>query len=200
MPPVMLPDPTRETEIEVMEMSWARDMQPTLGGETQRQDRLGTRHSIRYDIPVKRYAWCGAGLASDLALGRTGEGAAIAIPEPGIPAVSYGAPKVNGSPQVGSQLSIKGLNPGITIKKGKWLSLISNGRHYAYFTTHGDVLVPQSGIVTLNIYPMIRRSAADNSEVRLAKPLIQGLIKDPVQRKIVRRVGIGLSFVIEEQA
>lgn len=204
MAAIVLPPPTRETEIEITELSWAKDMRPTGAGPTQRQDRVGTRHSIEFDIPVKRYAWCGAGLASDLALARTGEGAIIEIPEPGIPEVNYGSPVVNGYPQIGSSISVRGLTPGITIKKGKWLSLISsvdgvNVRYYAHFTTHGDVVVPDNGIAVLQIYPMIRRSSPDGWEVRLSKPVIQGLTKDPVRRKLVRRVGVGLAFAIEEQ-
>lgn len=199
MAPVMLPRATRETQINIREMSWSKDMTPTTGGENQRQDRVGTRHAISFDIPVLRYAWCGAGMAADLAVGRTGEGATMIIPEPGIPAVNYGASKVNGSGQLGRSISVKNLEPGVIIKKGKWLNLIVNGRYYAYFTT-AQVTVPGGGVATLPIYPMIRRSALNDSEVRLVDPLIQGLIKEPVQRKIVRAVGIGLAFEIEEQA
>lgn len=199
MAAIVLPPPTRETEIEITELSWAKDMRPTGAGPTQRQDRVGTRHSIEFDIPVKRYAWCGAGLASDLALARTGEGAIIEIPEPGTPEVNYGNPVVNGAPQIGSSISLRGLTPGAVIKKGKWLSLFANNRWYAHFTTHADVVVPAGGVAVLKIYPMIRRSPADGSPVKLAKPVIQGLTKDPVRRKLVRRVGIGLAFAIEEQ-
>lgn len=201
MAPVMLPKVTRETEIEVRELSWAKDMKPTAGGKTQRQDRLGTRHAIRYDIPVLRYGWCGAGFAADLALGRTGEGVAISIPEPGLAPINYGAnPTVNGAPQIGSAISVKGLTPGMTIMKGKWLSLYADGRYYAYFTT-AQVIVPGSGIAVLPIYPMIRRSPSDNAPVLLADPKIQGLISEPLSRKL-RRAGIGtiaLSFEVEEQ-
>lgn len=199
MAPVILPKPTRETEISIREMSWSRDLTPSGAGPSQRHDKLGTRHSIMFDIPVMRYAWCGAGVASDLALGRTGDGAAIEIPEPGVAEVDYGAPVVSGSGQLGSRISLVGLNEGVVIKKGKWLTLQVSGRLYAYFTTRGDVLVGSDGRASLDIYPMIRRSALDGSSVLLAKPMIQGLIKEPLQRKIVRRIGIGLSFEVEEQ-
>lgn len=199
MAPRQLPNPTRETEISVREISGARDMQPTTGGQSQRQDRVGTKHAIMFDIPVLRYAWCGAGLAADLAVGRTGDGVSIVIPEPGIPYVNYGAaPKVDGAGQLGSFINVKDLTIGATIKKGKWFNLVVNGRIYAYFTTE-QVVVDGAGKATLPLYPMIRRSAAANSSFILAEPRIQGLIKEPLQRKIVRRVGIALSFEVEEQ-
>lgn len=199
MAPVMLPKPPRTTEPEVREMSFAKDMIPTTGGKTQRQDRLGTRHSFSFDIDSLKYGWCGAGLAADLAMGRTGEGAVIPIPEPNIPVVDYGlSPKVDGAPQIGSAIQGKDMTPGVVIKKGKWFNLIVGGRYYAYFTT-ADVTVGIDGRAVLPLYPMIRRSAANNSELRLKDPLVQGLIKDPVQRKIMRVGAIGLSFEIEEQ-
>lgn len=199
MAPVILPKPTRETEITVREISKAKDMSPATSGPTQRQDRMGTRHAIRFDIPVLRYAWCGAGLAADLAVGRTGDGAIIEIPEPKIPEVNYGAPRVNGAAQLGKKLKLDGLLPGVVVKKGKWLTIQVNGRSYAHFTTIGDVIANASGEVELDIFPMIRRAPADNSIVLLAKPVIQGLIKQPVERKILRIGGIGLDFEIEEQ-
>lgn len=198
MPPIMLPPPTRETDINVRELSWAKDMTPTSGGKNQRQARLGTRHAIGFSIPVLRYAWCGAKIAAQLAMGRTGDGAAMIIPEPGVGDLGLGNGTVDGSPQLGSTINVKGWAVGKVIPHGKWLNLISGGRYYAYFTT-AEVTVDANGKASLPVYPMIRRSAPDNSEVRIFKPLIQGLIKEPVQRKIVRRLGIGLNFEIEEQ-
>ena len=198
MAPVILPKPTRETDIEIRELSWSKDMIPSTSGPSQRQARIGTKHAITFSIPVLRYAWCGAGLAADLAVGRTGDGAVMAIPEPNIPVYDYGTPRVNGALQLGDVINLDGLTPGTTIKKGKWLTLTANGRYYAYFS-RADVLVPIGGAIALPIYPMIRRSAADNSLVLLAAPVIQGLIKEPLRRKILRIGGIGLDFEIEEQ-
>lgn len=198
--PVVLPKPTRETEMEVRELSWAKDMRPAAGGKTQRQDRLGTRHAFRYDIPVLRYAWCGAGLAADLAVGRTGTGAVMAIPEPGIPDIDYGANiLVDGSPQLGSSIALKQMTPGVLIKKGKWLSLTADGRFYAHFTT-ADVVVGVDGKAVLPIYPMIRRSPATDVIVFMRPAYVQGLISEPISRKVRRSPGvIALSFEIEEQ-
>lgn len=199
MAAIVLPKPTRETEISIREISRARDMAPATSGPTQRQDRMGTRHSIRFEIPVLRYAWCGAGMAADLAVGRTGDGVIMQIPEPKIPAFDYGTPRVKGAGQLGDKLIIDGIPVGTVIKKGKWLSVLANNRYYSYFTTKQDVVVDGTGTASLDIYPMIRRSPADNAVVILDKPVIQGLIKEPLQRKILRVGGIGLEFEVEEQ-
>lgn len=199
MPAIVLPKPTRETEIVVRELSFARDIRPAAGGPSQRQDRLGTRHAIAYSIPVLRYAWCGAGLASDIAVGRTGDGVIIRIPEPKIPAIPYGTPRIDGAGQLGRTLKLKGLPVGTVIKKGKWLSFEVAGRIYAYFTALSDKTVDSAGKVTLDIYPMLRRMPTDNTLVELANPVIQGLIKEPPQRKIIRAIGVGLEFEVEEQ-
>jgi hypothetical protein len=198
MAPRFLPKPPRETEISIREISNARDMRPTTGGRMQRQDRLGTKHAITFDIPVLRYAWCGAGLAADLARGRTGDGCAILIPEPGIPNINYGlAPKVDGAGQLGSSIAVKDLTPGVTIPKGKWFNLVADGRYYAYFAD-AQVTADGNGKAVLPIYPMIRRSVVDGDPFILKEPYIQGLITEPLQRKILRRIGIGLTFEIEE--
>ena len=199
--PVVLPKPTRETEIEIRELSWDKDMKPAAGGKSQRQSRLGTRHAIRFDIPVLRYGWCGAGLAADLAVGRTGTGAVIAIPEPGIPDYDYGNEVlVDGGGQLGKNIALKGLTPDLIVPKGKWLSLTADGRFYAHFTT-AVTQVDGLGNAVLPIYPMIRRSPFTEVEVYIRTAYIQGLISEPVSRKLRRAGGgvVALSFEIEEQ-
>lgn len=200
MPPIMLPRPTRETEVTVREISWSKDITPTGPGVGQRVEKMGTRHAMRFSIPVLRYAWCGAGLAADLALGRSGDGAAMIIPEPGIDQSIYGNPTVLGSNQIGSSINATGFTPNVTIRKGKWFNLIVNGRYYAYFTT-SEVTAAPNGSAELDLYPMIRRSALTGSQIRIADPLIQGLIAEPNQRKIGRLAAkaIGLDFEIVEQ-
>lgn len=198
MAPVILPKLPSSAEYEMMELSWARDMRPSGAGPSQRQDRIGTRHQLMVSVPVLKYGWCGAGVAADLAVARTGEGAVIQIPEPKIPVLNYGAPVADGSGQLGDTIRLRGLQPGVLIRKGKWISMFANGRWYAYFLREA-VTVPGSGIATLPIYPMIRRSLLDGAQVEIAKPMIQGLTKDPLQRKLYRAGGIGFDFIIEEQ-
>lgn len=202
MAPIILPKLPKTAEFEIAEISFARDMRPSTGGPSQRQDRLGTRHAIQVSVPMMKYGWCGAGVAADLAVARTGDGALIQIPEPKVPKIAYGTfyqnnPAVDGAGQLGKNIKLKMLIPGVVIKKGKWLSLYAGGRWFAYFTT-AEVTVDGSGVATLPIYPMIRRSPLDNARVELVDPVIQGLTKDPVQRKLNRLGGLGFDFIIEE--
>lgn len=187
----------REAEISIDELSWAKDMIPASGGEAQRQDRLGTRHAINVSIPALAAEACGLELGVDLALGRTGDGALMPIPE-ALPIVPYGLPSVTTAGQLGSQIELKGIPIGTVLRKGKWLNLTANGRIFAYYVRANTTVTGANVIVP--IYPMIRRSPASNSTVELSAPVIQGLVKEPVTRRFIRRRAMSYDFRIEEAA
>ena len=196
MAAVVLPTLPRLIETTVREISRDRALEPSFGGDETLVRRIGTRHEIEVRVPAVASAGCGPALVAALTLGKF-DGAVMPIPEPKLPAVAYGTPLVNGGGQIGSSLVVDGLTPGVVIAAGKWLSITISGRRYAYFTT-AQVTASGGGAATLQIYPMIRRSPADNAVVELAEPKIEGRVI--LSDRDVRRIGaLGFTFTIRER-
>lgn len=197
MAAVVLPTLPRRVEYNIREINRDRSLEPSFGGgdETLIQ-RIGTKHEIVVSVPAIASVGCGPALVAALTLGKS-LGAVMPIPEPKLPIEPYGAPLISGAGQLGSSLAVDGLTPGVPIAAGKWLSVIVSGRRYAYFTT-ADVIADGTGAATLPIYPMIRRSPADNAVVELAAPMIEG--RAIVSDRDVRRIGaLSFSFTIRER-
>lgn len=197
MAAVVLPTLPRRVEYSIREINRDRALEPSFGGgdETLIQ-RIGTRHEIVVSVPAIASVGCGPALVAALTLGKS-LGAVMPIPEPKLPAEPYGSPLVSGAGQLGSSVDVDGLTPGVPIAAGKWLSVIVSGRRYAYFTT-ADVIADGSGEAALPIYPMIRRSPADNAVVELATPMIEGRVI--LSDRDVRRIGaLSFSFTIRER-
>lgn len=188
-----LPRGARHT---IREVSRNRVMTPTFGGPETMIARIGTRSAMDVQVPAIASRGCGPALIAALLRGRT-EGVVIDIPEPKVEVRDYGVPLVNGANQQGMSLIVDGLPAGAVIPI-KWLSLIVNGRRFAYFIT-GEVTADGLGRATLPIWPMIRRSPPDNATVELAKPKMEGFVQDVVEREIQSIGAITVSFRIIER-
>lgn len=197
MAAVVLPTLPRQIETLVREISRDRALEPSFGGGDETLiRRIGTKHEIEVRVPAIASAGCGPALVAALTLGKH-QGAVMPIPEPKLPVLAYGTPLVNGAGQLGSSLPVDGLTPGVAVPSGKWLSVIIGGRRYAYFTT-AEATASGGGAATLPIYPMIRRSPADNAVVELAAPKIEGRVI--LSDRDVRRIGaLSFSFTIRER-
>lgn len=196
MSAAVLPSLPRSVEYTFREISRDRALEPTFQGDETLIQRLGTKHEIVVTVPAVASAGCGPALVAALAVGKSA-GVLLPIPEPKMPSIPYGAALVNGAGQLGSSLVVDGLTPQVAIPAGKWLSVIVSGRRYAYFTT-AEVVADASGAATLPIYPMIRRSPADNAIVELAQPLFEGRVI--MSEREVRRIGsISFTFTVRER-
>lgn len=193
---VPLPALPRNVEITIREISRDRAIEPTFGGDETLIQRVGTKHELVVTVPAIASAGCGPALVAALTLGKTA-GATMPIPEPRVVQTGFGAPRVNGSGQLGSSLVIDGLPAGAAVPAGKWLSVIISDRRYAYFTT-AAVTANGSGQAALPIYPMLRRSPTDNAVVELANPLLEGRVI--MNERDVRRIGsLSFTFTVRER-
>lgn len=198
MPAIELPALPRTAGVSIRVVDFGRDLSPSGGGEDGRVDRLGTRHEMTVSISALAAESCGPSLVADLALGRTAPGVAVLIREPGRSGVDYGAPLVATAGVLGSTLPVKGLPAGRVVPKGKWLSVIINGRRYAYFTT-AEITASGAGTANLPIYPMIRRAAPLNAVVELAAPRLEGLVRQPPEWSVASIGAIGIPFTVRER-
>src|SRR5690606_29710551 len=80
-----------------------------------------------------------------------------------------GAPVVNGGDQTGLELEIDGLDEGATIKAGDYFQ-IGSGSTARLYKVLVDVTADSSGEVTLDIWPRLRESPADNAPLVTSTP------------------------------
>lgn len=185
----------RATNYSMRAISAANTLSPAFGGADQRLSRKGSRFAIDVSIPALSAAGCGMGLIADLLRGET-ETLVLEIPEH-LPAVAYGAPVANGV-STGSVLAVKGLTPGAVIRKGKFLSIILSGQRFVHIVT-AEMTVPAGGLVSLPIWPMLRRPTIDGAVIELAAPKIEGFIEPGQDWSINSLKAVGMSFTLKER-
>lgn len=85
--------------------------------------------------------------------------------------VGTGTPLVYGASQTGDQLITDGWTPSTTgiLKAGDWIQL-GSGSTTRLHKVLDDVTSDASGIATLNIFPNLRQSPADNAQVSISSP------------------------------
>lgn len=193
---ILLSNLPRQTQYSMRVVSAANDMGPAFGGNTQRLARKGTRFGIDVSVPALRQAGCGMALITDLVQGET-EVVAFDIPEAFDPH-PYGVPLVKGAGQAGSILNIDGLTPGVIVPKGKFLSVIVGGQRYAYLV-RAVTVADAAGEAALPIWPLLRKSPADNAVVELASPKIEGYVPTGQEWSISSLKAVGLSFTVTER-
>lgn len=155
-------------------LDFGADLVPQVGGPSQRINFMGCRFALVVQYPRLKPEPDGRILMAALRRAKL-EGALFPFPEPGIPAVNYSAPQVNGAGQQGSTLHLKGLTAGITILNGKFLSIIYGGQRYLHHAT-ADTPVGSDGTVALPIFPMLRINPNDGATIELAQPIIEGVL------------------------
>lgn len=173
-------------------------LEPGLGGEVQRLDRMGNRFAISVSMPPMQIE-TGRVFISRLIRGKT-EGVRMEYPlcdfNPGAP----GTPRVNGAGQAGRLLVCDGFMPGYQVKEGQPFTVVTDGRYYLYFSD-AAVTANGSGQLTLQFSPMLRAGPADNDLLLFTQPLIEGFIHGEEWRwsmDLNRMVGI--EFDVRERA
>ncbi|NWE54265.1 hypothetical protein [Brevundimonas sp. P7753] len=192
---ILLQELPAKTNYSMRAISAANTLSPAFGGADQRLSRKGSRFAIDVSIPALSAAGCGMGLIADLLRGET-ETLVLEIPEH-LPAVAYGAPAANGV-STGSVLAVKGLTPGAVIRKGKFLSIILSGQRFVHIVT-AEMTVPAGGLVSLPIWPMLRRPTIDGAVIELAAPKIEGFIEPGQDWSINSLKAVGMSFTLKER-
>jgi hypothetical protein len=134
-------------------------------------------------------------------LHRRGEPFLLDLIQPGLDVGNPGTPLVSVGGQVGSQLPIKGLTPGYTLRNGQFLSIIVGGQRYAYMVTAATI-ADGSGNATVPITPLLRAAPQLNDVVEIAAPKAEGWVSVPDDGFKLDIVAVmrGLRFVLREVA
>lgn len=174
-------------------------LNPGLGGEVQRLDRMGNRHKLAVGFPPLRSADKGRIFVSRVIRGKT-EGVRMEVPLLGFKPGAPGNPLVDGAGQAGRSLVADGFTPNYTIREGQWFSLAHDGRHYLHSVDAG-VTANATGQVTLSISPMLRIEPDDNDVLHFAKPMIEGYITgEELMWSLSLEHNIGIEFELVEIA
>lgn len=148
-------------------------IEPSLGGEVQRIDRMGNRFGVALTFPPFTNKERGRIVVSRLMRAKT-EGLRVPYPlldfDPGAP----GAVVVDGAGQAGRTLIVRGCTPHYAFREGQPLSIErADGRHYLHFVDE-PVYADATGDAALSISPMLRYEFADGASVHIRQPMIEG--------------------------
>lgn len=180
-------------------MDFGANLEPPLGGEVQRIDRLGSRWSIQVEMPPMKHEPNGRVFVSRLIRGIS-EGVRMAFPLLGFDPGAPGSPVVSGSGQSGRTLNIKNATAGYVFKEGQFFSLIRGTRRHLY-KVDADVTVSGGGTAALPIWPMLRAQHLDGDVLEVTEPKIEGLITaDQLAWQMSLGDFSGLSFELREVA
>jgi hypothetical protein len=159
-PKAMEPDPLRSTN----------RLDPAFGGPVGRISRLGARWAFNVEMPELTY---GESLKFRPILNDR-EPVSLELVQPGIDLSDIGSPVVDGSGQLGASLTLRGVNNGVAIPEGAFLTIVHAGQPYLFAVDEGAVT--SGGKVTLKVDPMLadRTAFADGDSVELAAPYVQG--------------------------
>ena len=92
---------------------------------------------------------------------------------------------------------IDGLTNGYVIRKGQFLSVVTQGRRFLY-RAKASVTV-SGGAATVPLRTMLRFPPADNDVVEIAQPMIEGFIRDLGEWSVGVDRLVGLQFTVRER-
>lgn len=171
---------------------------PPLGGPVQRVERQGNRWRLSVTMPPLRDAEARIWLAR-LLKGKS-EGARMEFPLLGFNPGSPGNPVVHTSGQTGRTLIIRGAQPNYIFREGQFISVETGGRHHLIMVD-AETIVPDVGIVSLPISPMLRVAHLDGDPVHVGTPMIEGFISgEGFMWQMQLGNFMGLSFELVEAA
>lgn len=170
---VTLPNWVVPTDASPRLRDFGSTLTPFLGGPEQRINRLGTRFALRVTLPPMESRDDALVVQSRLLRGRE-DRLVIEWPQPGFDVGAPGAPLVAAAVASGTSIPLKGMTPGHVLKEGQFISVIHAGRRYVYMLS-ADAVVGVGGVVTVNIWPLLRTALSVNDVVEMT-PMIEGLV------------------------
>ncbi len=180
-------------------LQWGSELTPTLGGVTQRLDRLGSRHAIDVQMPPMLMADDGRRWIARLLRAKQ-EGGRVAFPQVDFEPGPCGRPTVAADTTVGRIVPITGATPRYAIREGQWLSVTHGARSYLYCAT-GQVVLDGNGAGSVPVDVLLRSPLAVGDAVELARPVIEGWLSgDGYEWTLERSRTVGLGFTIAERA
>lgn len=172
-------------------------VRPSSGAPAQRWDRLGTRYAMDFELPPLS----GEDARLVTARLRQAKRDALRMPVPLFDGAqgSAGAPLVDGTDSAGTTLKLKGLTPGWMAREGYWLNVTDAAGALYLHSVAAPVGAGTDGKATLALAEPLRCVLADGAVVRIANPVIEGLLTSDISwADPVGRIVQLPAFTIEE--
>ncbi|MCA0366812.1 MAG: hypothetical protein LCH57_01955 [Proteobacteria bacterium] len=190
--PLLLPV-AAPAEQEINLISADNTLVPAFGDGEQELLRKGTRYEIQFDMGEMDYVealdW------TDLTT--KGDTVVMAVYQPGLVVGAPGAPRVNGPGQSGRGLTIDGLSDGYVVRKGQFLSVVTQGRRFLYRAR--ATVTAAGGTAVVPLQTLLRFPPGDNDVVELEQPMIEGWARDVSGLRIIANHNVQVSFTVRER-
>ncbi len=194
---ITLPTGVYPRSVKPMLLDFGVIVRPSSGAPAQRYDRLGTRYAMEFELPPL------SGETARLVTARLRQAKrdGLRMPVPLFDGAqgSPGPALVDGTDSAGTTLKLKNLTSGWMAREGYWLNVTdASGALYLH-----DVAAPvhagSDGKATLTLGVPLRCALADGAVVRIANPVIEGLLTSDVSwSDPVGRICALPPFTIEE--
>lgn len=171
---------------------------PSLGGPSQRVDRLGNRWAMEFQTAPMRMEPDARHWAAQLALAKR-EGALLRVSLPNFDPIAPGSPAVAEATLSGRTVPIAGMTGNHPIRSGQWVSIVHGGQRYLDMVVANSVSAAD-GTATLSIANLLRVPLAVGDTVELARPMIEGSITGVLSWPWQNNRLSVFSFRIEEDA
>lgn len=195
-----LPSTPAPADAVIQPVDFGAVLTPALGGALQRINRLGNRHQVTFTMPPMYYEPHGRVWAARLVRAQT-VGGRMRFFQPGVDVGTPGSPVIDGSGQIGSTISLRGLTAGYKIREGQAFSVVRSGRHYVLVAGQ-DITANGSGEADVPLTQMIRVLLHDGDVCHFDQPMIEGLLTGDAVSWALRpgKRAEGFSFTITEVA
>ena len=171
---------------------------PSLGGPSQRVDRLGNRWSWQFETPRMLMETEGRRFAALLTMAKI-EGALIAVPQPNFDPIAPGNPTVATVALSGRSVAIEGMTPNHPIRLGQWVSIVRAGQRYLDMVA-ADTFSAPDGTATLSLANLLRVPLSVGDAVELGRPMLEGSITGVLSWPLEHERTTSFSITIEEDA
>lgn len=170
---VVLPEDPSPASMEIGRVDAANELTPAFGGDDQEILRKGSRYALTFQMPPMRYV-TGMGWGR---LRKRGVTVLMRVFQPGFDTGAPGSPVVDGAGQAGESLALRGLTPHYVIRADQFLSVVTGGQRFLY-QAEEEVVADAAGEVTVPLLDMLRRPHADGDVVEIAKPMVEGFVRN----------------------
>jgi hypothetical protein len=192
---IILPRFRRQTQFLIRKVSASRVARSPNGARLP-LNRPGDHFAMEVDAKTLGAA-CGRELLADILRGN-GETVRAYIPQIGIDPGAVGAPKVAGADQWGESLTLDGFTPYFAIRKG-WFFTVVRAAFPSLHIVTAEVIADLDTTATIPFWPPLRTVTADNTEIELVEPWLEGSIDEGGDHETAGFKALTLdSFTIEE--
>lgn len=172
--PFSLPTTPRSNAMDVAIKSYGADFSSPFGGSNQRASRPGDRMMVNVSLPPME-AWQALPwmAAKAKALSDT---VIFSVAQPGVPVMTFGAPKVRANTAAGTTLPINFATNRQIINAGRLFSVVRGAQRYLHMVV-ADQEIADTGECDLLIRPALRTAYVAGDTIEFADPKIQGFIQ-----------------------